>query len=85
LLPEAMRVFHWQDGEVRFLGTDDPKLDAAIAEHSQDGRTVLLEARRLVADFPEVTVRYELDGVERLASPVADDDVLGRPLTETQS
>jgi hypothetical protein len=85
LLPEAMRVFHWQDGEVRFLGTDDPKLDAAIAEHSQDGRTVLLEARRIVADFPEVTVRYELDGVERLASPVADDDVLGRPLTETQS
>ncbi|MGQ0574889.1 MAG: hypothetical protein ACT4RN_11890 [Pseudonocardia sp.] len=84
-LPEAMRVFDWQDGEVRFLGTDEPTLDAAIRRHTRAERTVLVEARRLVAAYPDANVRYELDGVERLASPVSDDDVLGRPLSPWQS
>lgn len=84
VFPESMRIFHWQDGDVRFLSTDDPRLDAAIVDHSVDRRTVLLEARRLVEAFPNATVRYELDGVEHVAAPVSGDPVLGRPLTPLQ-
>jgi len=84
VLPEAMRVFHWQDGDVRFLGTDDPRLDAAIVGYSVDRRTVLVEARRLVEHYPDATVRYELDGVEHVAAPVSSDPVLGRRLSPLQ-
>lgn len=84
LLPESMRIFGWQDGVVQFRGTDDPVLAAAITEHAEDERTVLLEARRLVETHPDATVRYTLDGVERVASPVSADDVLGVPLSAEQ-
>ena len=84
LVPEALRVFDWQDGgEVRFLETDDPALDAKIAaQESED--VVLLGARRIVDDFPDATVRYTLDGVERMASPVSADPVLGAPVSAAQ-
>jgi hypothetical protein len=84
LVPEALRVFDWQDGgEVRFLGTDEPALDAKIAAlESED--VVLLGARRIVDEFPDATVRYTLDGVERVASPVSADPVLGAPISPVQ-
>ncbi|MGH3615753.1 MAG: hypothetical protein ACRDRK_24785 [Pseudonocardia sp.] len=83
-IPESARVFDWQDGEVQFLDTDDPALAAAIDDHAGSNRTVTLEARRLVGDFPDATVRYELDGVERVAAPVSADPVLGEPLSPAQ-
>jgi len=85
ILPESVRVFDWQDGVVQFRGTDSPGLSTAIEEHSRDGRTPLLQARGMVSRFPDATVRYELDGMQRLASPVSNDDVLGRPLSPLQS
>ncbi|MGQ0574888.1 MAG: hypothetical protein ACT4RN_11885 [Pseudonocardia sp.] len=84
LVPEAVRVFDWQDGgSVRFLSTDDPALEAKIAASKSD-EIVLLGARRIVDEFPQATVRYTLDGVERVASPVSADPVLGAPLSPAQ-
>ncbi|MGH3565082.1 MAG: hypothetical protein ACRDRH_03430 [Pseudonocardia sp.] len=83
-IPESVRVFGWQDGEVQFLDTDDPALAAAIDDHAGSNRTVALEARRLVGDFPDATVRYELDGVGRVAAPVSTDPVLGQPVSPAQ-
>ena len=45
---------------------------------------MLLGARRIVDDFPDATVRYTLDGVERMASPVSADPVLGAPVSSAQ-
>jgi len=83
-VPEAVRVFDWQDGEVRFLGTADPELAAEIADNASE-HTVLLDARQMVDDFTDATVRYELDGVQRIATPVSADPVLGEPQSPVQS
>jgi len=84
LVPEAVRVFGWQDGgEADFIDTDDPALAAKIKANGAE-RTPLLGLRRLVDDFPDATVRYRLDGVEREAAPVSSDPVLGAPLTPAQ-
>jgi hypothetical protein len=83
LVPEQVRLFDWQDGDVHFLGSDDPALDAKIAGHEGE-HTVLLDLRRLVDEFPDAAVRYELDGVERIAAPLSADPVLGAPLSPAQ-
>lgn len=84
IVPESVRVFDWLDGgDVRFLATDDPALDAKIAGQDSE-HILLLGARRLVDEFPDATVRYSLDGVERVASPVSADPVLGAPLSTAQ-
>lgn len=83
LVPEAVRIFGWQDGEVRYLGSDDPALDAKIAANGRD-HTVLLDLRLLVDEFPNATVRYTLDGIQRVAAPLATDPVLGAPTSATQ-
>ncbi|MGD9528170.1 HTTM domain-containing protein [Pseudonocardia sp.] len=83
LIPESVRVFDWQDGEVHFISTDDPVLDRKIkALDAED--TVLLGARRIADEFPDATVHYTLDGVERVAAPVSSDPVLGLPLSPAQ-
>jgi hypothetical protein len=83
LVPEQVRLFDWQDGDVHFLSSDDPALDAKIAGHEGE-HTVLLDLRRLVDEFPDAAVRYELDGVERIAAPLSADPVLGAPLSPAQ-
>lgn len=84
LVPAAVRVFEWQDGgRVTFLGTDDARLAQYIARTGSE-EVVLLGARRIVYDFPDATVRYRLHGMERTASPVLADPVLGAPLTPAQ-
>lgn len=81
VLPESARVFTWLDGgDVTFVDVEDPGLEAAV-EEAQGRTVVLLGARRIARDFPEATVRYRLDGVERIADPVAADPILGRPLS----
>ncbi|MGD9528167.1 hypothetical protein [Pseudonocardia sp.] len=81
IVPEQVRVFGWLDGgDVAFLATDDPAMEVAIVENGA-GHVVLLGARRIAQEFPDATVRYTLDGVVRVASPVSADPVLGRPLT----
>lgn len=84
LVPEQVRVFGWQDGRVTILDTDDPRLATKIAENDGDDVPVL-GARVIVDEFPDATVRYRLDGAERVAAPVATDPVLGRPLSPAQS
>jgi hypothetical protein len=84
VFPEAMRVFDWQDGVVSFVGTDEPALEAEIRSFARDNRMPLLEARRLVENYPDADVRYVLDGTVRLASPVSADPVLGAPLSSVQ-
>jgi len=84
LVPESVRVVNWLDGgDVRFLETDDPRLDALVAEERAEN-VVLIGARRIVEAFPDASVRYLLDGEERLANPVSADPVLGVPLTTVQ-
>jgi hypothetical protein len=84
VIPESVRVFHWLDGgDVRFLEVSDPGLVELLADWRAE-HVPLLGARRLVADFPDATVRYTLDGVERVAAPVRADPVLGRPLSPVQ-
>lgn len=84
LVPEQIRVLDWLDGgDVRFLSTDDADLAAAIIEAEAE-HIVLLGARRIVADFPDATVHYTLDGVVRVAAPVSADPVLGAPLSPLQ-
>jgi hypothetical protein len=84
VVPESVRVFDWLDGgDVRFLEVDHPGLAALIADR-EAGHTLLLGARRLVAEFPDATVRYTLDGAERVAAPVSADPVLGAPLPPVQ-
>jgi hypothetical protein len=79
LVPEEVRLFDWQDGEIHFLETDDADLAREIDDLVKEG-TVLLDARRIVADHQDATVRYVLDGETRTASPVSDDPVLGKSL-----
>jgi hypothetical protein len=83
LIPESVRVFGWQDGEVHFISTDDPELDRKIRALDA-GDTVLLGARRIADEFPDATVHYTLDGVERVAAPVSSDPVLGQALSPAQ-
>lgn len=84
LVPESVRVVGWLDGgDVRFLETDDPRLDALIDEE-RAADVVLMGARRIVDEFPNASVRYELDGEERTADPVSSDPVLGTSLTPLQ-
>jgi len=84
VVPESVRVFGWLDGgDVRFLDTDEPLLAEKIA--GQDSRHILLlGARRLVDGFPDATVRYTVDGTERVASPVSADPLLGAPISTAQ-
>jgi hypothetical protein len=84
LVPEAVRVFDWQDGEVRFLASDDPALNAAVAQQKAQ-HTVLLGLRQITAEHPDATVRYVLDGVERTAAPVRADPLLAEPLSVAES
>lgn len=84
LVPESVRVFGWLDGgDVRFLDTDDPRLAGKIADQGSE-HLLLLGARRLVDEFPDATVRYTLDGMERVAAPVSADPVLGVPISTGQ-
>ena len=84
VIPESVRVFDWLDGgDVRFLDTNDAGLTMLIADRKAE-HTLLLGARRLAAEFPDATVRYTLNGVERVASPVRADPVLGAPLSVAQ-
>ncbi|MGE3285947.1 MAG: hypothetical protein AB7J32_07560 [Pseudonocardia sp.] len=82
LIPEAVRIFHWQDGDFVLLGSDDPLLAQEFAEQDAE-HTVLLSARRIAADHPTATVRYLLDGVEH-ESVVSADPVLGQPISAEQ-
>ncbi|MGD9531344.1 hypothetical protein [Pseudonocardia sp.] len=83
VVPEEARLFGWQDGEVRYLGSDDAALDRTIAK--QGTQLVLLDLRLIVREHPDATVRYVLDGTERVAGPVRTDPVLGGPVTAAQS
>jgi hypothetical protein len=81
LVPEAARVFGWLGGgDVRFVRTDDPAMQAEIADDETE-HIVLMGARRIAAQYPDATVDYTVDGVPRTAAPVASDPVLGRPLS----
>ena len=89
VVPEAVRIFELQQGVVRFDEMSDPRLAADVTAYSGPKRTssgaatadyasmVLLAARRLASNYPDATVRYELDGQPHLASPVASDPILG--------
>lgn len=84
VIPESVRVSDWlEGGDVRFLKIDDPELALLIATRESE-HLPLLGARMLVAEFPDATVRYTLNGVERVASPVRADPVLGAPPSTLQ-
>lgn len=82
VIPEAVRVFHWQDADFVFLGSDDSQVTREFAEQKAE-HTVLLGARRIVEDHPDATVHYLLDGVEH-ESVVSADPVLGQPPSVVQ-
>lgn len=89
LVPEVVRVFGLQDGLVRFDEISDPAMAAEVRAYSGPDRwvigpmgtgnasIVLLAARRIAADYPNATVRYEYNGEARVASPVSADPILG--------
>ncbi|WP_219416042.1 HTTM domain-containing protein [Pseudonocardia nigra] len=80
VVPEAVRVFDAQQGMVRFLRIGDPAMEDQVT--AQGGHSVvLLDARRLAASYPDAAVTYELDGEVRTADRIADDPVLGRPVS----
>jgi uncharacterized membrane protein YphA (DoxX/SURF4 family) len=80
VVPEAVRIFDLQDGAVRFEEISDHWLAQDVAARGGD-QLVLIDARRLVANFPYATVRYRLDGVPRIAAPVGSDPVLREPVS----
>lgn len=85
LVPESARAFGWLDGgDVRFLRTDDPEMQAEI-EDEEAQHIVLMGARRIAGHHLDATVTYTLDGVLRTASPVSSDPVLGRPLSTAEN
>lgn len=69
LVPESFRVFDLQDGLVQLVSSDDPERVEGIEEF--DDAQVLPAAR-------------QFDGVPRVASPVADDPVLGGSLSAAE-
>lgn len=81
VVPESVRVFDWQDGGlIRFEEISDPELTAMMEFHAEGGSLVLTDARRHASRYPDATIRYTLDGVPRVASPVRSDPMLGTPL-----
>lgn len=79
IVPEGVRRFDWQEGLVRLVSTDDPKLSASIRD-LEDKQLVLMDARRLLRDHPSASLVYEYDGVRRRADPVRSDPVVGDQL-----
>jgi hypothetical protein len=89
VIPEAVRIFDAQRGLVEFGDVSDPVLAARIAdysgpdrwssgaEHSPSAMVPLLAAQAMVADFPNATVSYQMNGETRVAAPVATDPILG--------
>ncbi|MGE3285951.1 MAG: hypothetical protein AB7J32_07580 [Pseudonocardia sp.] len=83
VIPEAVRVFHLQDGRVHFVST--PDADSGIGElleHVDDDEFPLAEARRLAAKHPQDGLFYQLDGDRMAAHPIAQDPHLGGPVSE---
>jgi len=74
LLPEGMRVFHFQDHLVRIVASSDPELAEAA---DRDREWVLFALRDWANDHPDASLTYELDGTVHTAPHVGDDPVLG--------
>lgn len=81
VLPEAVRVFDSQDHLVRFIHAKGDRHLVDTVEDKRDELVVLTDARRLVAQYPNGQVHYELDGQPRFAARLADDPVLGAPVS----
>ncbi|MGH3568242.1 MAG: hypothetical protein ACRDRH_19885 [Pseudonocardia sp.] len=81
VLPEAVRLFDSQDHLVRFIHAKGDRRLVDTVENKRDELVVLTEARRLVAQYPDGQVHYELDGAPRFTARLADDPVLGAPVS----
>jgi len=81
ILPEAVRLFDSQDHLVRFIHAKGDRQLVNTVENKRDELVVLTDARRLVAQHPNGQVHYELDGEPRFAARLADDPVLGAPVS----
>lgn len=76
LVPEAVRVFDYQDSTVRVVASDVPSL-AEAARH--DRRLAWVAFREMASDHPAGTVIYERDDRRIAAGPIGSDPVLRTP------
>ncbi|MGH3615759.1 MAG: hypothetical protein ACRDRK_24815 [Pseudonocardia sp.] len=81
VLPEAVRIFGSQDHLVRLIHAKGDRQLVNTVESKRDELLVLTDARRLVAKYPDGQVHYELDGEPRFAARLANDPVLGAPVS----
>lgn len=77
VLPQAMRVFPFQDDLVKIEASSDPRFQRAAEENS---RYVYWHFRRDASDRPEASVQYLYQGKYYDVARIADDPILGSPV-----
>lgn len=85
VIPEAVRVFDSQDQLVRLVHAVGDRELVELVDLNAGNEFVLVDARRVLAEYPDAVLDYELDGVMHHTDKLGDDPVLGggvSPVTE---
>jgi len=77
VIPEAVRVFHSQDHLVRLVHAQGDNELLELVDHNAGSRFTLVDAKRLLSDYPSATLDYELDGTLQHTEAIGDDPVIG--------
>jgi hypothetical protein len=77
VIPEWVRIFHTQDHLVRLVHAQGDHELIELVDANAGSRFVQLDARRLLADYPDATLDYELDGVRHHTDELGQDPNLG--------
>lgn len=77
VIPEAVRIFHSQDQLVRLVHAQGEHDLLKLVDANAGSQFVLVDAKRLLADYPYAVLDYEIDGVMYHTDKLGDDPVLG--------
>lgn len=79
LLPEAVRVFHWQDNPVVVQSVASPQLTRILGLEDGPVAVPAMELRALAADHEDIAITYLSAGRE-VTTHLGDDPLFSKPL-----